>query len=57
MKNSAVWYIMSCGPLKVNRYIEGTCSVHLQDRRISQTRNQQALLANGLMLVLVWFIL
>jgi hypothetical protein len=29
-----------CSPLKVNIYFGGTCSLHLQGRRISQARNK-----------------
>jgi hypothetical protein len=37
MKSSIVWDITLCSPLKVNRRFEGTCHLHMQDRR----RNQQ----------------
>jgi hypothetical protein len=33
--------VIPCSPLKLNRHLGGTCRLHLQDRRISQARNQQ----------------
>jgi hypothetical protein len=38
-KNYVFMNIMSCSPLKVNRYFVGTCRLHLQDRRRSHARN------------------
>jgi hypothetical protein len=40
MKSSIFWDITPCNPMKVNRRFEGTCRLHLQDRRISQARKQ-----------------
>jgi hypothetical protein len=40
MKNSVIWDITPCSPLKVNRRFRGTSRVHLQGRRISEARNQ-----------------
>jgi hypothetical protein len=46
VKNSSIfWDITSHSPLKVNRRFGGTWRLHLQGRRISQARNQPALLA------------
>jgi hypothetical protein len=39
-KNSAVWDITPCSPLKVNRRFGRTC-LHLQGGRVSQVRSQQ----------------
>jgi hypothetical protein len=41
MKTSASWDTMPCSPLKINRLVEGTCRLHLQDRRISRASNQR----------------
>jgi hypothetical protein len=40
LKNSVLWDITPCSPLKVNRSFGTTCRLHLQCRRISQARNQ-----------------
>jgi hypothetical protein len=40
MKSSIFWDITLCSPLKVNQRLGGTCHLHVQDRRISQERNQ-----------------
>jgi hypothetical protein len=40
MKSSIFWNITPCGPLKVYQSFGRTWSLHLQDRRISQARNQ-----------------
>jgi hypothetical protein len=40
LKSSVFWDIMSCIPLKVNRRFGGTYRLIIQDRRISQARNQ-----------------
>jgi hypothetical protein len=40
MKSSIFLDITPCNPLKVNRRFGGTCRLHLQERRISQARNQ-----------------
>jgi hypothetical protein len=37
-KSSVFWDIMSCSPLKVNGSFRGTCRLHLQGRRISQSK-------------------
>jgi hypothetical protein len=39
MKNSIIWDIKSCIPLKVNRRFGGTLSLHLQGRHTRQERN------------------
>jgi hypothetical protein len=44
-KSSILWDVALCNPLKFNRRFGGTYHFHLQFRRISQTRNQGALLA------------
>jgi hypothetical protein len=38
--SSIFWVTTPCGPLKVNRRFGGTFRLYLQDRRISQARNQ-----------------
>jgi hypothetical protein len=40
MKSSVFCDITPCSPLKVNQSFGGTCRLHLQDRRISQAKNQ-----------------
>jgi hypothetical protein len=40
MKNSVYWGIASCSPLKASQCFGRTCRLHLQGRRICQTRNQ-----------------
>jgi hypothetical protein len=40
-KSYIFWDITPCSPLRVNRHYGGTCRLHLQDRRISQARNQR----------------
>jgi hypothetical protein len=40
MKGSIFWYIIPCGPLKVNRCFGGKYRLHLQSRRIRQERSQ-----------------
>jgi hypothetical protein len=40
MKSSVFWDIMPCSSLKVGRRFGETYRLHLQGRRISQTRNQ-----------------
>jgi hypothetical protein len=30
VESTIYWDIMPCGPLKVNRHLEGTCHLHLQ---------------------------
>jgi hypothetical protein len=40
MKSSIFWDITPCSLLKVNRRFGGTYRLHLQDRRISEARNQ-----------------
>jgi hypothetical protein len=40
MKRAIFWDI-TCSPLKVSRCFGGTCHLHLQDRKISQARNQR----------------
>jgi hypothetical protein len=40
VKNFIFWDITPCIPLKVNQPFGGTCRFHLQDRKISQARNQ-----------------
>jgi hypothetical protein len=39
-KNSLLWDITPCGPLKVNRRFGGTCRFHLQGRSIRQAKNR-----------------
>jgi hypothetical protein len=39
MKSSVFWDITPCSSLKVNRCFGGTCRLHLQDRIISQERD------------------
>jgi hypothetical protein len=41
MKSSVFWDITPCSPLKINRLLGGTRSLHLQSWRISQVRNQR----------------
>jgi hypothetical protein len=41
MKSSIFWDIMSCSPLKVTPRFGGTCRLHLQIRRMSQTTNER----------------
>jgi hypothetical protein len=41
MKSSIFWDITPRGPMKVNRIFGGTCHLNLEDRRISQARNQR----------------
>jgi hypothetical protein len=43
LKSTTFWDITPCSPLKVNRHFGGTCRLHHQGRRISQTRNQLCL--------------
>jgi hypothetical protein len=43
MKISIFWDITPCSPLKVNRRFGRTYRLHLQDRSISQVRNQRHL--------------
>jgi hypothetical protein len=43
MKSSIFWDITPRSPLKVNNRFGRTCRLHLQDRRISQARNQPGL--------------
>jgi hypothetical protein len=40
MKNCIFWDITSCNPLKVNGRFGGKCGPHLQERKISEVRNQ-----------------
>jgi hypothetical protein len=40
MKNPIFWDITPCSPLKISRRFGETCRFHLQDRRLSQARNQ-----------------
>jgi hypothetical protein len=40
MKSSIFWDITMCSPLKVNRRFGRICRLHLEGRRIGQTRNQ-----------------
>jgi hypothetical protein len=40
IKSSVFWDITSCNPLKFGQRFGGICRLHLQDRRISQVRNQ-----------------
>jgi hypothetical protein len=41
INNFAIWDIKPSSPLKVVGRFGGTCRLHLQDRRISQARNQR----------------
>jgi hypothetical protein len=41
MKSSTFWDVTPCSPLKFNRHSGGTCSLHLQGRRINRERNQR----------------
>jgi hypothetical protein len=41
MKNNIFWDTKSCSPLKLNRRFGGTYRLHLQVRKISQTRTQR----------------
>jgi hypothetical protein len=41
MKNTVLWDITPCSPLKVNWRFGGTCHLHLQGRRITRARNQR----------------
>jgi hypothetical protein len=41
LKSSVLCDLTPCNPLKVSRRFRGTCRLHLQRRRISQTRNQR----------------
>jgi hypothetical protein len=50
-KSPIFWDTTPCSPLEVNRRFGGTPRLRFQCRRISQTRNQQQLLASRLMLV------
>jgi hypothetical protein len=40
MKSSVFWDITTCAKLKFSRRLGGTCSLHLQEQRMSQSRNQ-----------------
>jgi hypothetical protein len=40
LNSSIFWNITPCSPLKTNRRFWGTCRLQLQDRRVSQARNQ-----------------
>jgi hypothetical protein len=41
IKSTIFWDITRCSPLNVNRSFGGTYRLHLQNRRISQARNQR----------------
>jgi hypothetical protein len=41
LMSSIFWDKTSCSPLKVNGLSGGTCRLHLQNRRMSQARNQR----------------
>jgi hypothetical protein len=41
MKSTIFWDKMQCIQLTVNRRFGGTSRLHLQGRRVSQTRNQR----------------
>jgi hypothetical protein len=41
IKGSILWDKTLCSPLNFNGNFGGTCGLHLQDLRISQTRNQR----------------
>jgi hypothetical protein len=41
MKNTIFWDMTPCYPFKVNQRFGVTYPLHLQDRRISRTRNQR----------------
>jgi hypothetical protein len=40
IKTSIFWDITPCSPFKVNRHIGGIFRLHLQERRISEAKNQ-----------------
>jgi hypothetical protein len=40
MNSPVFWDIRPCGPLKVSRRFGRTCRLHLQGRKMSQTRNE-----------------
>jgi hypothetical protein len=40
MKYSVFWIVSPCSPLQANRYFGEARCLHLQDRKISQARNQ-----------------
>jgi hypothetical protein len=40
MKSRIVWYTVVFSPLKVNRRLKRSYSLHLDGRRINKTRNQ-----------------
>jgi hypothetical protein len=42
MKIYISWHVTSCSSLKVNRRFRGTYRLHLQARRISQTKEKEA---------------
>jgi hypothetical protein len=41
MKSSVFWDVKGCSPVEIHQRFGGTYCLHLQCRRISQTRNQQ----------------
>jgi hypothetical protein len=54
MLEFCLWDIAPCSPMKINRRFGGTCRLHRQGRRISQSVNHRALLATWF---LTWHIL
>jgi hypothetical protein len=58
LKSSVIWDITLRSPLEVNRRFEETCRLHLQNRRISQARNQhEAGSKQSFTLFFAWLIL
>jgi hypothetical protein len=41
LRNSILWNIMACSPVKFNGRFGGTYQFHVQGRRVSQARNKQ----------------
>jgi hypothetical protein len=54
-KGSIFWNITQCSLLKVNQHFEGRCRLHLQGRRISQTKTRHGMIT-ALSWFLAWFI-
>jgi hypothetical protein len=53
MKYTILWNVTPCGPVEIYKCFGGTLCPHLQDRKVSQARNQQQIASQNIVLIIV----